>query len=75
MTKKELIILVRRKTGLPQPSIQYIVDLIFATIINEVKRQREVRIQNFGTFRPSKYRNRKNMRLVSSRIVREFLEF
>ncbi len=75
MTKQQLIYLVRRKTGLPEYQVRVTVDVLFETIVNELKAHRFVKIHNFGTFRPSRYRERRSMKFVTGRLVKEYMNF
>lgn len=75
MTKKQLIYALRRKTGLDEVVVRRIVDLTFEIIVNELKGQKIVKIHRFGTFRPSKYRDRKSMKLQAGKLVKEYLNF
>lgn len=75
MTKKELVYLIRRRTLLPEYQVKIVTDMIFEIIVTELKSHHHVKIHNFGTFRPSKYLQRRSMKFVAGRLVKEYLNF
>ena len=75
MTKAELIVLMKRKTALPEEQVRFFIDSIFDIIVKELKNHKTVKIHNFGTFRPCKYKEKRGIKLDGSRVVKEYLNF
>lgn len=61
MNKRDITLVVARKTSLTQKDAGKAVDIVFETIVEAMERSEPVRIVGFGTFttRESKARQRK----------------
>lgn len=54
MNRKELVASVAEKQGFYKSEVETMVDTIFETIMDNVAQGEDVRITNFGSFRPVK---------------------